>query len=61
MMPDFERMEQMTYNEGYRAGYRDGRKSIETKSVKYYDEKENVWKIGEVIVEDEDQTERSRR
>ena len=27
-------------------------KGIKTKQVKYYDEEENVWKIGEVIVDE---------
>lgn len=26
--------------------------SIKTKTVKYYDEDENVWKVGEVIVDE---------
>lgn len=26
--------------------------TIETKQVKYYDEDENVWKVGEVIVDE---------
>ena len=28
--------------------------SIKTKEVKYYDEDENVWKVGEVIVDGSD-------
>ena len=31
----------------------DSAPSIETKQIKYYDEGENVWKIGEVIVDGE--------
>jgi hypothetical protein len=27
---------------------------VKTKTVKYYDEDENVWKVGEVIIDDED-------
>lgn len=25
---------------------------VKTKTVKYYDEEENVWKVGEVIIDD---------
>lgn len=60
MMPDLNRIEQFAYNEGYEAGYRDGRQSIGTKLVKYFDEDEQVWKVGKLIVDEEWQTERSR-
>ena len=29
-------------------------KEVQTKQVKYYDESENTWKIGEVIVDETD-------
>lgn len=29
-------------------------KEVQTKQVKYYDEDENVWKIGEVIIDEID-------
>jgi hypothetical protein len=35
-------------------------KAIKTKSVKYYDEEENVWKIGEVIVSDSEKSNNSK-
>lgn len=59
MMPDFEWMETVAYREGYRKGFEDGRKSIGTKLIKYFDEDEQVWKVGELIVDEEWQTERS--
>ena len=33
--------------------YIDNAPTIKTKRIKYYDEEENVWKIGEVIVDGE--------
>lgn len=47
-----QRLEDMAYSLGYEKGYEDGRKSVKTKSIKYYDEDEQVWKVGEVIVDE---------
>jgi hypothetical protein len=49
---DIDWVEQSIYSEGYRKGFEDGRRSIGTKLIKYYDEDENVWKVGEVIVDE---------
>ena len=40
-----------TYN-ATALGYIDSAPTIKTKQIKYYDEDEKVWKIGEVIVSD---------
>ena len=44
--------EEFVYRQGYLRGLEEGKKSLKTKTVKYYDEDEGVWKIGEVIVDD---------
>lgn len=49
-----ERQEEYVFHEGYKRGFEDGKKSVKTKSIKYYDEAEQVWKIGEVIVDETD-------
>lgn len=49
-----ERYEEYVFHEGYKRGFEDGRKSVKTKQIKYYDEDEEVWTIGEVVVNDED-------
>lgn len=52
MMPDMERMEMMAYREGYRKGKEDALNGIKTKTIKYYDDDEQVWKVGKVIVDE---------
>lgn len=60
-----DRQEQMIYDEGYRKGltegYELGKQEVlenfvdrKTKTIKYYDEDEQVWKVGEVIVDGTD-------
>lgn len=50
MMTEWE--EQFVYRQGYLRGFEEGKKSVKTKTVKYFDEDEKVWKIGEVIVDE---------
>lgn len=51
-----ERYEEFVYREGYRRGFEAAKAEViavlKTKTIKYYDEDENVWKIGEVIIDD---------
>ena len=47
-----EQMEQMIFDEGRRRGREEALKSLKTKTIKYYDEDEGVWKVGEVIVDE---------
>lgn len=51
-----DRYEEFVFREGFRRGYEKGKedalKSIKTKTIKYFDEDENVWTIGEVIVDE---------
>lgn len=47
-----EYQEQMVYNEGYRQGKEDALKEVKTKKITYYDEDEQVWKVGELIVDE---------
>lgn len=62
-----QRLEDMAYSlgfergkaEGLTEGYELGKQEVlenfvdrKTKTIKYYDEDENVWKVGEVIVDE---------
>lgn len=47
-----QRLEDMAYSLGYERGKEDALKSIKTKTIKYYDDDENVWKVGEVIIDE---------
>ena len=49
-----ERQEQMIYDEGRRRGREEALKSLKTKTIKYFDDDEKAWKIGEVIVDEAD-------
>lgn len=49
---DPEWVEREYYGLGYRKGREDALSELKTKTVKYYDEDENVWKVGEVIVDE---------
>ena len=49
---DREWLEREYYGLGYRKGKEDALKELKTKQVKYFDEDENVWKVGEVIVDE---------
>lgn len=40
------------YADGFIEEYIDPAPTIETKEIKYYDDDEQVWKIGKVIVEE---------
>ena len=50
MMTEWE--EEFVYRQGYLRGLEEGKKAVKTKTVKYYDEDEGVWKIGEVIIDE---------
>jgi hypothetical protein len=49
---DIDWVEQHVYNQGYRKGREDALKELKTKTIKYYDDDEKVWTIGEVIVDE---------
>ena len=54
MMPDPARYEEMVFQEGRRRGREEALKSLKTKTIKYFDDDEKAWKIGEVIVDEAD-------
>ena len=52
---DIDWLEREYYGLGYRKGREDALSELKTKTVKYFDDDEQVWKVGEVIVDETDE------